>query len=141
MRFAVTPYLSNHVVGDVQSGRVGLGMSLAWLPWKYFGFELDGQLHGHFFRDEDVAGLVGEGVDLDTSAALLSASGVFRYCASGTLAQAAPADLLLEGETLFDRTGHPAVVKIRRQHAVTAGTQPLRRLSAFLSAHISPEDP
>lgn len=82
MRFQITPYLSNHVIGDVQSGRVGLGMSLAWLPWEHFGFELDGQLHGHFFRDEDVAGLVGEGVDLDTSAALLSASGVFRYCAS-----------------------------------------------------------
>jgi opacity protein-like surface antigen len=83
MRFAVTPYLANNLVGDVQPGRVGLGLSLAWLPWEHFGFELDGQLHGHFFRDEDVAGLVTEeGVDLDTSAALLSGSGVFRYCAS-----------------------------------------------------------
>lgn len=82
MRFAATPYLANNVAGDVQSGRVGLGVSLAWFPWKYFGFELDGQLHGHFFRDEDVADLVEEGVDLDTSAALLSGSGVVRYCAS-----------------------------------------------------------
>lgn len=84
MTFAVTPYLSNNVVGDVQSGRLGMGLSLALFPWKYFGLELDGQLHGHFFRDEDVAGLVPEGVDLDTAAALVSASGVVRYCASGT---------------------------------------------------------
>lgn len=83
MGFAVTPYLANHVVGDVQSGRVGLGLSLALFPWEYLGVELDGQAHGHFFRDEAVADLVTEGVDLDTSAALLSASGVVRYCMSG----------------------------------------------------------
>lgn len=83
MRFAATPYLANNIVGDVQSGRVGLGLSLAFFPWDHFGFELDGQLHGHFFRDEDVAGLVPEGVDLNTAAALLSASGVARYCAGG----------------------------------------------------------
>jgi opacity protein-like surface antigen len=80
MRFAVTPYLANNVVGDVQSGRIGAGVSLAFYPWELFGFELDGQLHGHFFRDRDVASLVPEGVDLDTSAALLSASAVARYC-------------------------------------------------------------
>jgi opacity protein-like surface antigen len=82
MRVAATPYLANNVTGDVQSGRVGLGLSVAWFPWEHFGFELDGQLHGHFFRDEDVADLETEGVDLDTSAALLSGSGVFRYCLS-----------------------------------------------------------
>jgi hypothetical protein len=82
MGLAVTPYLANNVLGDVQPGRVGLGISLALFPWEHLGFEVDGQLHGHFFRDEDVADLVSEGVDLDTSAALLSASGVLRYCAS-----------------------------------------------------------
>jgi hypothetical protein len=80
MRFAVTPYLANNVVGDVQSGRIGLGMSIAFNPWAHFGFELDGELHGHFFRDEDVAELVPEGVDLNTSAAIVSASAVARYC-------------------------------------------------------------
>lgn len=83
MRVALTPYMSNNVVGDVQSGRVGLGMSLAFFPWRHFGFELDGELHGHFFRDEDVADLVPEHVDLNTSAALLSASAAARYCWSG----------------------------------------------------------
>lgn len=82
LRFAASPYVANNAAGDVQSGRLGLGLSLAAFPWAHFGFELDGQLHGHFFRDEDVAGLVPEGVDLDTMAALLSASGVVRYCAS-----------------------------------------------------------
>ena len=57
-----------------------MGMSLAFFPWRHFGFELDGELHGHFFRDEDVAGLVTEGVDLNTNAALLSASAVARHC-------------------------------------------------------------
>lgn len=80
MRFAVTPYLANNVVGDVQPGRIGAGVSLAFHPWEQVGFELDGELHGHFFRDEDVAELVPEGVDLDTSAALLSASVVVRHC-------------------------------------------------------------
>jgi opacity protein-like surface antigen len=80
MRFALTPYLTNNVVGDVQSGRIGLGMSLAFFPWQHFGFELDGELHGHFFRDEDVAELVAENVDLNTKAALFSGSAVARYC-------------------------------------------------------------
>ena len=83
LRFSASPYVANNAAGDVQSGRLGLGLSLAVFPWAHFGFELDGQLHGHFFRDEDVADLVSEGVDLDTTAALLSASGVVRYCVSG----------------------------------------------------------
>jgi len=80
MRFALTPYLVNNIAGDVQSGRIGLGMSLAFFPWQHFGFELDGELHGHFFRDEDVADLVSENIDLNTSAALFSGSAVARYC-------------------------------------------------------------
>lgn len=80
MTVAITPYMANNVVGDVQSGRVGAGMSLALHPWAHFGFELDGELHGHFFRDPDVAQLVPAGVDLNTYAALFSASAVARYC-------------------------------------------------------------
>jgi opacity protein-like surface antigen len=49
MRFAVTPYLANNVVGDVQSGRIGAGLSLVLLPWEHLGFEVDAELHGHFF--------------------------------------------------------------------------------------------
>jgi hypothetical protein len=80
MGFAATPYMVNNIAGDVQSGRVGLGLSLAFFPWEHFGFELDGELHGHFFRDEEVADLAPEHIDLDTFAALLSASAVARYC-------------------------------------------------------------
>ena len=79
-RFAVTPYVDNNVIGDVQSGRVGLGVSLAYYPWEQLGFELDAELHGHFFRDEDVASLQPAGVDLDTQAALFSGSLVARHC-------------------------------------------------------------
>jgi opacity protein-like surface antigen len=57
-----------------------LGLSLAYYPWEPFGFELDAELHGHFFRDEDVAGLATSGVDLDTQAALFSGSLVARHC-------------------------------------------------------------
>jgi len=80
MRFAVTPYLANNAFGDVQSGRIGAGLSVDLYPWEYFGFELDAEMHGHFFRDEDVASLAPEGVDLNTNAALFSASAVARYC-------------------------------------------------------------
>jgi opacity protein-like surface antigen len=80
MRFALTPYMANNIAGDVQSGRIGAGLSLAVHPWEHFGFELDGELHGHFFRDQEVADLAPEGVDLDTNAALLSTSAVARYC-------------------------------------------------------------
>lgn len=65
MRFAVTPYLANNVVGDVQPGRVGLGMSLAFFPWEHWGFELDGQVHGHFFRDDE-----GDFEEMDRATAL-----------------------------------------------------------------------
>jgi hypothetical protein len=32
MRFAATPYLANNIVGDVQSRRIGVGLSLAFHP-------------------------------------------------------------------------------------------------------------
>jgi opacity protein-like surface antigen len=80
MRFVATPYLDNNVAGDVQSGRLGLGVSLAYNPWEHFGFELDAELHGHFFRDQDVVDLQAAGTDLNTKAGLLSGSFVARYC-------------------------------------------------------------
>jgi hypothetical protein len=128
LSFAVTPYLANNVVGDVQSGRVGLGMSVTFFPWKHFGFELDGQLHGHFFRDESVADLVDEGVDLNTSAALLSASGVVRYCASrpshGTWCPYATAGFGVI-HAWFDGHSHtptaPSSSKTQTDPALTAG--------------------
>ena len=78
--FAITPQIDNNVVGDVQSGRPGLGISLAYYVLEHLGVELDTELHGHFFRDEDVADLVGPGVDLNTNAAMVSGSVVVPYC-------------------------------------------------------------
>jgi outer membrane protein W len=128
MRFAVTPYMANNVVGDVQSGRVGLGASLAFFPWQHFGFELDGELHGHFFRDEDVADLAPEGVDLNTNAALLSASAVARYCWSspsyGTwcpyaTAGAGAIHAWFDGIAMM--TGATAIAKSQTDPALTGG--------------------
>jgi hypothetical protein len=66
-----TPYLDTYAIGEVETGRGGLGVSLAYYPRARIGFELDVEQHNHFFKDKDVAGLVPEGVDLDTDATLL----------------------------------------------------------------------
>jgi hypothetical protein len=128
MRFAVTPYFANNIVGDVQSGRIGAGMSVAFHPWQHFGFELDAELHGHFFRDEDVADLAPEGVDLNTSAALLSASAIARYC-WGSASYGAWCPYATAGagaiHAWFDGVAHLAgtepVAKAQTDPALTAG--------------------
>lgn len=79
-RLALTPYIANNVAGDVQSGRAGVGVSLAYYAAEHLGFELDAEAHGHFFVDEDVAELVPMGVDLNTKAMLASASVIVPYC-------------------------------------------------------------
>jgi opacity protein-like surface antigen len=84
-RFAITPYFASNVAGDVQSGRPGVGVSLGYRVHEHLGFELDAEMHGHFFRDEDVADIVGPGVDLDTSAALFSGSVVVPVCVRSAL--------------------------------------------------------
>jgi len=128
MRFAVTPYLANDVVGDVQSGRIGAGMSLALHPWEHFGFELDGELHGHFFRDQDVAELVPEGVDLNTSAAMFTASAVARYCWSGPsygawcpYATAGAGAIHAWFEGIAHQAGTASVAKAQTDPTLTAG--------------------
>ncbi len=85
MRFAATLYIDDNVLGDVQPGRPGLGLSLASHPWENLGFELDAEAHGHFFRDRDVAHLQPPGVDLNTNAALFSGSVVPRYCGTSSM--------------------------------------------------------
>jgi hypothetical protein len=76
-------YVDNNVAGDVQSGRLGLGVSAGYYLRGRIGLELDGEVHGHFFRDEDVAALVPAGVDLNTRAVLGSANLVLPYCVHG----------------------------------------------------------
>jgi hypothetical protein len=82
-QWLATGYIDNNVAGDVQSGRVGLGVSAGYYLRGWVGLELDGELHGHFFRDEDVADLVPAGVDLNTRAALASGNVVVPYCVHG----------------------------------------------------------
>jgi hypothetical protein len=75
-----TGYIDNNVAGDVQSGRPGVGASIGYYLRGRIGFELDAELHGHFFRDQDVADLAPSGVDINTGAALASANVVAPYC-------------------------------------------------------------
>jgi hypothetical protein len=82
-QWAAGAYVDNNVAGDVQSGRIGVGVSAGYYLRGRIGLELDGELHGHFFRDEDVVGSQPTGVDLNTSAALGTANLVIPYCMSG----------------------------------------------------------
>ena len=83
-QWAATAYIDNNVAGDVQSGRLGVGASVAGYLRGRIGLELDAELHGHFFRDEDVANLAPAGVDLNTSVALAFGNVVLPYCLSGS---------------------------------------------------------
>jgi opacity protein-like surface antigen len=78
-----TPYFDSNVAGDVEIGRGGVGVSLGYY-WRRLGLELDLERHPHFFKDEDVAGLVpAPGIDLNTDATLLFASAVLPYRLEG----------------------------------------------------------
>lgn len=82
-RGSVTAYIDNNVAGDVQSGRPGLGVAAGYYLGDRIGFEVDGELHGHFFRDQDVADQQPPGVDLNTNAVLGSGNVVVPYCLHG----------------------------------------------------------
>jgi hypothetical protein len=82
-QWAASAYVDNNVAGDVQSGRLGLGVSAGYYVRGTIGFELDAELHGHFFRDADVAALMPAGVDLNTNAVVASGNIVVPYCVRG----------------------------------------------------------
>ena len=116
-QWAASAYIDNNVAGDVQSGRVGLGVSAGYYLRDRIGLELDAELHGHFFRDADVADLVPTEVDLNTRAAIASGNLVVPYCirgAAGTWCPYATAGLGvihasfdaagMSGAESFDRT-------------------------------------
>jgi opacity protein-like surface antigen len=78
-----TAYFDTNVAGDVEIGRGGVGASLGYY-WRRLGLELDLERHPHFFKDEDVAGLVpAQGIDLNTDATLVFASAVVPYRLEG----------------------------------------------------------
>ena len=71
----VYPHLNANLAGDVEPSRGGAGLSVGYyVPvWRGMGagLEVDAAWHGHFFRDQEVAHLVPDGVDLNTDALLL----------------------------------------------------------------------
>lgn len=69
-QLVASPHLDAKVAGDVETERGGVGVSVGYYLRGRLGLELDAGWHGHFFRDEDVADLVPEGVDLNTDALL-----------------------------------------------------------------------
>jgi opacity protein-like surface antigen len=78
-----TPYFDSNVAGDVEIGRGGVGASLGYY-WRRLGLELDLERHPHFFKDEDVAGLVpAQGIDLDTDATMVFANALVPYRLEG----------------------------------------------------------
>jgi hypothetical protein len=78
-----TPYFDSNIAGDVEIGRGGVGASLGHY-WRRLGLELDVERHPHFFKDEDVAGLVpAQGIDLNTDATLLFVNAVVPYRLEG----------------------------------------------------------
>lgn len=117
---AATLYIDNDVAGDVQSGRLGVGASAGYYLGGWIGLELDGEFHGHFFRDEDVASRQPMNVDLNTNAALASGNLVVPYClrgAAGTWCPYATGGLGVVYE-IFQGTAHGPDVASFDHHAL-----------------------
>jgi hypothetical protein len=74
-QLVISPHINAKLAGDVETERGGAGLAVGYyLPaWRGLGvgLELGAAWYGHFFRDEDVANLVPEGVDLNTDALIL----------------------------------------------------------------------
>ena len=52
-QFLVTPYVAGNVAGDVEHGKGGPGISVAYLGDR-LGFEFDVERYQHFFKDSEV---------------------------------------------------------------------------------------
>jgi hypothetical protein len=141
-QWVATPYLDNNVAGDVQSGRVGLGVSAGYYLSRRIGLELDGELHGHFFRDEDVAALVPAGVDLNTRAALASGNIVVPHClrgAAGTWCPYATAGLGLIYAWFEGAAVMPGTDSFRRSQtnfALNAGVGVMHALTRWVGLRV-----
>src|SRR5262245_30245534 len=83
-QLVATPYIDTNVAGDVETGRGGLGASVGYYFRGLLGLALDVERHPHFFRDEDVAGLVPAGVDLNTHATVFMGNVVVPALMRGT---------------------------------------------------------
>lgn len=81
-----TPHLDFNVAGDVETTRGGVGVSVGYYFRGLVGVELDLERYSHFFKDADVAGLVPDGVDLNTDAILAMGNVVVPYRIRGAAA-------------------------------------------------------
>lgn len=77
-RLLASPYLLAHLAGDVEAHRGGAGASVGYYR-GHLGFEADVALHGHFFKDADLEGLVPDGVDLNTRGVVVTGNVVVPY--------------------------------------------------------------
>jgi hypothetical protein len=141
-QWAATAYIDNDVAGDVQSGRLGVGASAGFYLRGRLGLELDGEMHGHFFRDESVASLVGEGVDLNTKAALGFANVIAPYCLRGPAGTWCPYATVGLGlvHAIFDGVAHaPGAENLHRTQndlALNAGVGVMHALTRWIGLRV-----
>lgn len=139
---AATAYIDNNVAGDVQGGRPGAGVSAGFYLKGRLGLELDGELHGHFFRDDSVASLVGDGVDLNTRAALGFANVIVPYCLWGTAGRWCPYATVGGGfiHAIFDGVAHaPGAENFHRTQtdlALDAGVGVMHALTRWIGLRV-----
>ncbi len=78
-RLLVSPYLQVHLAGDVEAHRGGAGGSVGYYR-GILGFEVDAAVHGHFFKDKDVAHVVPDPmIDLNTRSIVVTGNVVAPY--------------------------------------------------------------
>ncbi len=82
-QWVATGYLGINVSGDVEAGKGGPGASVGYFGGG-LGFEFDFERYNHFFKDEDVAGLLPDPrADLDTDAMSLMGNVVVPFRVQG----------------------------------------------------------
>jgi len=141
-QWSATAYVDNNVIGDIQGGRLGAGVSAGFYLRGGIGLELDGELHGHYFRDSSVAGLAPEGVDMNTHAGLASANVVAPVCFRGVAGRWCPYGVLGVGliRASFDGTAHaPGTEDVHRRQtdpSLQAGVGVIHALTSWLGFRI-----
>ena len=82
-QLVAVPYIDTNFAGAVETGRGGIGASVAYYHRGRLGVELDVEFHPHFFDDDNLVGPRSAGVDLNTSAALFMGNFVVPFRVGG----------------------------------------------------------